>query len=102
MDRSNPRRFPIGKLPVKILERLFKQNRTKDRSVIVGPGIGENAAVIDIAATVIGEITDKNQGVKIRTADRLENLPRYEQDELTKIQLGTFDRNFSYDGVTQT
>jgi hydrogenase maturation factor len=47
MDRSTPRRFPIGKLPVKTLERLLKQNKIKDRRVIVGPGIGEDAAVID-------------------------------------------------------
>ena len=47
MDRSTPRRFPIGKLPVKTLECLLKQNKIKDRRVIVGPGIGEDAAVID-------------------------------------------------------
>ena len=38
-----------------------------------------------IPATVIGEITGKSQGVKMLTADGLHNLPRYEQDELTKI-----------------
>lgn len=44
---SISRRFPIGKLPVKTLERLLKPNKIKDRRVIVGPGIGEDAAVID-------------------------------------------------------
>ena len=47
MRRTSSLRFPIGKLPIKTLERLLKQNRIKDRRVIVGPGIGEDAAVID-------------------------------------------------------
>jgi hydrogenase expression/formation protein HypE len=47
MRRTSSLRFPIGKLPVKTLERLLKQNPIKDRRVIVGPGIGEDAAVID-------------------------------------------------------
>jgi hydrogenase maturation factor len=47
MDISTSRRFPIGKLPVKTLERLLKQNKINDRRVVVGPGIGEDAAVID-------------------------------------------------------
>jgi hydrogenase maturation factor len=38
-----------------------------------------------IAATVIGEITDKRKGVKLSTADGVVDLPLYEQDELTKI-----------------
>jgi hydrogenase maturation factor len=40
-------RFPVGKLPFKTLERLLKRNKIKDPRVIVGPGIGEDAAVID-------------------------------------------------------
>ena len=48
MDPSISRPFSIGKLPVKALERLLKKNKIKDRRVIVGPGIGEDAAVIDI------------------------------------------------------
>lgn len=47
MHGARSLRFPIGKLPIKTLERLLKQNRIKDRRVIVGPGIGEDAAVID-------------------------------------------------------
>jgi hydrogenase maturation factor len=38
-----------------------------------------------IAATVIGEVTDKRKGVKLLTADGVVDLPLYEQDELTKI-----------------
>ncbi|HEY7219004.1 MAG TPA: AIR synthase family protein [Candidatus Binatia bacterium] len=41
-------RFPVGKLPLKTLERLLKRNKIKDSRVIVGPGIGEDAAVIDM------------------------------------------------------
>ena len=38
-----------------------------------------------IAATVIGEITDKSHGVNMLTADGPRSLPLFEQDELTKI-----------------
>ncbi len=47
MENKPSPRFPVGKLPIKILERLLKRNRIKDPRVIVGPGIGEDAAVID-------------------------------------------------------
>jgi hydrogenase maturation factor len=47
MDPIHLRRFPVGKLPIKTLERLLKANVITDRRVIVGPGIGEDAAVID-------------------------------------------------------
>ena len=42
-----PSRFSIGKLPLETLQRLLSQNQIGDRRVIVGPGIGEDAAVID-------------------------------------------------------
>lgn len=47
MPSASPRRFPIGKLPMETLARLLKQNHIADRRVIVGPGIGEDAAIID-------------------------------------------------------
>jgi len=47
MNRAQSIRFPVGKLPIKTLERLLKQNKITDPRVIVGPGIGEDAAVID-------------------------------------------------------
>jgi hydrogenase expression/formation protein HypE len=47
MARHASSRFPIGKLPIQVLERLLSQNKIADRRVIVGPGIGEDAAVID-------------------------------------------------------
>jgi hydrogenase expression/formation protein HypE len=47
MTRSSQTPFPIGKLPFAALERLLSRNEIHDRRVIVGPGIGEDAAVID-------------------------------------------------------
>ena len=47
MEKKHSRRFLIGKLPIRTLERLLKSNIIQDPRVIVGPGIGEDAAVID-------------------------------------------------------
>jgi hydrogenase expression/formation protein HypE len=47
METKPSRRFPVGKLPIRTLERLLKKNKIKDPRVVVGPGIGEDAAVID-------------------------------------------------------
>ena len=47
MKRAQSIRFPVGKLPIETLERLLKRNKINDRRIIVGPGIGEDAAVID-------------------------------------------------------
>ena len=65
MTRPSPTRFPIGKLPFAALGRLLRQNKIHDRRVIVGPGIGEDAAVIDtggprylIAKTEQDELTN--------------------------------------------
>lgn len=51
MDRSIQARFPIGKLPIATLERLLRKNQIHDPRVIIGPGIGEDAAVIDIGGS---------------------------------------------------
>ncbi|HVO95852.1 MAG TPA: AIR synthase family protein, partial [Terriglobales bacterium] len=51
MGAKSHARFAIGKLPMATLERLLRQNRITDRRVIVGPGIGEDAAVIDIGGS---------------------------------------------------
>lgn len=40
-------RFPVGKLPLNVLEQLLKRYAVTDDRVIVGPGIGADAAVID-------------------------------------------------------
>ena len=47
MEKKHSPRFPVGKLPIRTLEDLLKRNKIKDPRVIVGPGIGEDAAVID-------------------------------------------------------
>ena len=47
MNHTKLFRFPVGKLPIRTLERLLKRNKINDPRVIVGPGIGEDAAVID-------------------------------------------------------
>jgi hydrogenase expression/formation protein HypE len=47
MERKHSSRLPVGKLPIRTLERLLKRNKITDPRVIVGPGIGEDAAVID-------------------------------------------------------
>ena len=47
MENKPSPRFPVGKLPIGTLERFLKRNRIKDPRVVVGPGIGEDAAVID-------------------------------------------------------
>jgi hydrogenase maturation factor len=51
MDRSIQARFPVGKLPIVTLERLLRKNQIHDPRVIIGPGIGEDAAVIDIGGS---------------------------------------------------
>jgi hydrogenase expression/formation protein HypE len=40
--------LPTGKLDVRILRRLLRKYARVDRSVVLGPGIGEDAAAIDM------------------------------------------------------
>ncbi|MFQ5541369.1 MAG: AIR synthase family protein [Candidatus Binatia bacterium] len=40
-------KYPVGKLPLKALASLLDRNEIEDERVIVGPAIGEDAAVID-------------------------------------------------------
>jgi len=49
--------FPIGKLDPKFLEELFS-SLSDDKRVIVGPGIGKDAAVIDFGKTCLVVKTD--------------------------------------------
>jgi len=49
--------FPIGKLNPKFLEELFS-SLSDDERVIVGPGIGKDAAVIDFGKTCLVVKTD--------------------------------------------
>ena len=50
--------FPVGKLDYRLLERLLSLNQIKDTRVIVGPRIGEDAAVIDIGKKYLVAKTD--------------------------------------------
>lgn len=47
-----------GKLPMDLLENLLKKYTTDDNSLIVGPGIGNDAAVIALGDTYIVAKTD--------------------------------------------
>lgn len=52
-------RFPIGKLPAAELERLLSRYaRTTDPRVLVGPGIGRDAAAIAFGSTALVAKTD--------------------------------------------
>ena len=52
------RSFAVGKLPTEVLAKLLAQNRIDDPRVIVGPQIGEDAAVIDFGDTCLVAKTD--------------------------------------------
>lgn len=51
-------RFPVGKLDYRLLERLLSLNPIRDPQVIVGPRIGEDAAVIDFGEKYLVAKTD--------------------------------------------
>src|SRR3954468_22439635 len=46
-------RLPVGKLPGQLLGRLIADYATSDPTVLVGPGIGGDAAAIDLGATTL-------------------------------------------------
>jgi hydrogenase maturation factor len=50
--------FPVGKLDFRLLEKLLNSNPINDPRVIVGPRIGEDAAVIDFGKTYLVAKTD--------------------------------------------
>ena len=43
----------IGKFPPSLLERLLQKTGTSDPRVLVGPGVGEDAAVLDLGETLL-------------------------------------------------
>jgi hydrogenase expression/formation protein HypE len=45
--------LPIGKLPGQLLARLIATYATSDPTVVVGPGLGGDAAAIDVGATTL-------------------------------------------------
>src|SRR3989337_1995423 len=50
--------FPVGKLPLHILKRFLKKYAVFDKSVIVGPDIGLDAAVIEFGNRYLLAKTD--------------------------------------------
>ena len=50
--------IPIGKLPARLLEKLLARYARADPSVLIGPGIGEDAAVIDMGERCLVAKTD--------------------------------------------
>jgi hydrogenase maturation factor len=50
--------FPLGKLPAEVLARLLASVKPADPRVIVGPGIGLDAAVIDMGDRLLVAKTD--------------------------------------------
>jgi len=52
------RKLPTGKLDVRILRKLLKKYSRVDKRVLLGPGIGEDAAAIDMGEKVLVVATD--------------------------------------------
>ena len=50
--------YPLGKLPLEKLETLIKQNKAFAPGIVVGPGIGRDAAVIDFGEKYLVAKTD--------------------------------------------
>ena len=50
--------LPIGKLPADLLRDLLKKYATTDSRVVVGPGIGQDAAIIDMGDRYLVAKTD--------------------------------------------
>ncbi len=50
--------LPLGKLPPDLLAALLARNRLRDPRVILGPRVGEDAAVIDLGAQYLIAKTD--------------------------------------------
>lgn len=50
--------FPVGKLDYRLLEKILKLNPINDPRIIVGPRVGEDAAVIDFGKKYLVAKTD--------------------------------------------
>jgi hydrogenase maturation factor len=57
-SKAGGRPLPLGKLPAEILERLLARHGWTDRSVIVGPSPGVDAAVVEIDGTFLALTAD--------------------------------------------
>jgi hydrogenase maturation factor len=59
MIRGQPKEvLPVGKLPLVHLRSLLKQSSTLDSRLLIGPQIGEDAAVIDAGSRYLVVATD--------------------------------------------
>lgn len=58
MKNNKQKILPVGKLPLNILKRFLKRYAVLDKSVIVGPAIGLDAAVIEFGNRYILAKTD--------------------------------------------
>jgi hydrogenase maturation factor len=50
---SHAESLPVGKLPSELLGRLIAGHRIDDPAVVIGPGIGRDAAAIEIGDTIL-------------------------------------------------
>ena len=51
--------LPIGKLRAETLQAIFDKHHTKDPRVVVGPKVGEDAAVIDMGDRYLVATSDR-------------------------------------------
>ena len=59
MRQGQPKEvLPVGKLPLEHLRSLLKQSPTLDSRLLIGPQIGEDAAVIDVGDRYLVAATD--------------------------------------------
>lgn len=71
--------LPVGKLPFELLGALLGSLETQDKSVVVGPGLGRDAAVIDIDGT---QLVIKNDPVTFVTQQAGEYLVNVNANDL--------------------
>lgn len=55
---SDPTPLPLGKLPADLLAALLRRHAPRDPRVLLGPGVGEDAAVIDMGDRCLVAKTD--------------------------------------------
>jgi hydrogenase maturation factor len=58
MSDSDEPRLPVGKLPAELLAGLFAKHAPLDERVVMGPRVGEDAAVIDMGDRLLVATTD--------------------------------------------
>lgn len=58
MSNEKPRPFPVGKLPSDLLNRLLRRLPMRDPRVLIGPQVGEDAAVIAMGERCLIAKTD--------------------------------------------